>query len=209
MSALRPLLTTWNYTLDASPRKNGRHTCHMDDNTKPETPPANERTEGAPEDEAVDDEQELDEDDDGSEDDGDGSDEDDGADDALGETKRYRVPRTGDRDIIFTGKLIGTGNHHFGYDNEYEAQIFATEGGKFIATRWHTLNNSTTYLAQVCESAETVAAFFHITPPTPEVKRGQRADPPVPYLCEDGKKAIEGAASFFDDFEVLYLEEVE
>jgi len=144
-----------------------------------------------------DDDQELDEDNDSDE------------DDDLGKTKRYRVPRTGDRDIVFTGKLIGTGNHHAGYDSHYEARIFATEGGKFVATRWHTLNSSTTYLAQVCESAETVAAFFHITPPTPEVKRGQRAEPSVPYLCEDGKKAIEGAASFFDDFEVLYLEEVD
>lgn len=132
-----------------------------------------------------------------------------GDDNDLGETKRYRVPRTGDRDIIFTGKLIGIGKHRAGYESEYVAHIFATEGGKFIATRWHTQNHSTTYLAQVCESAETVAAFFHITPPTPEVKGGQRAEPPMPYLCEDGKKAIEAAASFFDDFETLYLEEVD
>jgi len=142
----------------------------------------------------------------------DNEDEDEDAEDDdndLGETKRYRIPRTGDRDIIFTGKLIGIGEHHAGYQSDYVARIFATEGGKFIATRWHTQNHSTTHLAQVCESAETVAAFFHITPPTPEVKRGQRAEPPMPYLCEDGKKAIEGAASFFDDFEALYLEDVD
>jgi len=130
-------------------------------------------------------------------------------DDDLGDTKRYRVLRTGDRNITFTGKLIGIGEDRAGFGSEYVAQIFATEGGNFIATRWHTTSHSTTYSAQVCESAETVAAFFHITPPTPEVKRGQRAEPPKPYLCEDGKKAIEGAASFFDDFEALYLQEVD
>lgn len=146
-------------------------------------------------------------DDDNGDDNEDEGDEDD--DNDLGETKRYRVPRTGDRDIIFTGKSIGIGKHDGDFGNEYVAQIFATEGGKFIATRWHTQNYSTKYSAQVCESAETVAAFFHITPPTPEVKRGQRPEPPMPYLCEDGKKAIEGAASFFDDFEALYLEEVD
>lgn len=136
-------------------------------------------------------------------------DDDDEGDDALGVTGRYRVPRTGDRDIVFTGKLIGSGKDHAGYQSEYEARIYATEGGKFIAARWHTENHSTTYLAQVCESAEVVAQFFHITPAAPAAKRGQRVDAPVPYLCEDGKKAIERAASFFDDFQSLYLEEVD
>lgn len=129
--------------------------------------------------------------------------------DVLGETKRHRVFRTGDRDISFTGKLIGIGTSG-SLNDHYESRIYATEAGKFIAARRRVyFQERVTHKAQVCESAATVAAFYHIIPSTPEPKRGQKVTPPVPFFCSDGKRAVEQAASYFEDFESLYIEEVE
>jgi hypothetical protein len=131
----------------------------------------------------------------------------------FGKELAYRVGRTGDRDLQFTGKLIGHGRYDKDTYSHYESLIYQTKGGKYIAARrhWRTIGSTDepTEKAEVCETPESVAQFFFMTPAVPAQKRGAPLATAAPYLCEDGKKALEKAAGYVDDFRNLFMEEIE
>jgi len=103
-----------------------------------------------------------------------GENEGDECDDDDGEVvKRSRVQRTGDRDIVFDGQLIGTGTSGGILEATYKAYIYKTEGGKFVASRSESVDLRTNYSARVCDAVATVAEFFYVES-VPTLTRGAK-----------------------------------
>lgn len=125
--------------------------------------------------------------------------------------RRLRVLRTGDRDLVFTGVEIGQGRWDLSVSTYYESHIYQTQGGKFVAARWHRHYDVITYTAAVCDAPASVAQQYYIEPSVNQstTRKGPKVDPLPSVLCEDGKLALEEAAKEVPAFFELFLEEID
>jgi hypothetical protein len=113
--------------------------------------------------------------------------------------KLLLVKRDGERDIVFTGTLIGEGE-----SGDDKALIFRTESGKFVASLITGSYNGKHY-GVVGETAAEIAAFY-----TREVTDGAgKGRVTRTHLNEAGKLAMQGASDGDDTFRDLGYEIVE
>lgn len=89
----------------------------------------------------------------------------------MTDTERYRIERDGDRDLEFTGSLLGEGSHGTGGNSGYSCdwnrgttvRIYRTEGGHYICavrqwSQWQ--GEGELNRASVCSTAEEVLAWL-------------------------------------------------
>jgi hypothetical protein len=103
--------------------------------------------------------------------------------------------RDGDRDIVFTGILIGEGEA-----GEFTARIYKTNGGKFVASLIHTDHIYTerrSYRAAVADNAAGIAEFYMEEKVTGDGKHRVTTK----YLNDAGKLAMQNASNEEGSFE--------
>lgn len=78
-------------------------------------------------------------------------------------SKRFTVRRDGDRDLTFTGILLGVGSMEADTGRGTEVRIYRTAGGRYVVavtawTAWEDERDS--HRAAVCEAPEEVLAWL-------------------------------------------------